>query len=293
MPRVAVLTDSSSDLTGAQAAAAGIRLLPLTVQFDGQEWTDVQDEGPLTLGSETMFRRIRAGADIPGLQLPALGEYLGLVEGLLETHDHVLALHTSPLLGRVHRFAFQATAHLAGRVTVFNSGTTSAGLAFQAVRAAELLRGGHDLPGVIRQLRAVQQTQCIQLCLSTLEYLRRGHLISGLTELFGTIQNMKPIFGVSGGQLRPVINPRGAEAALQEMLLTMQRYAAEHPQTRVSYMHNGAEEVLRELRAEGERLGFEEVYSLSLGAVLSSFVGPNTYGFVLEPRVAALRPLGE
>ncbi len=291
MPRIAVLTDSSSDLDEAQAAAFGIHLLLLSVKFGGREWLDHASSAAHALDNETVFKQIRTGAEVPTLLLPSLEAYLGRIDSLLETHEHVLILHTGPLLGRMYRFALQATAHLADRVTVFGGGTTSGGLALQAVRAAELVREGHDVPEIVRLLREFQAQHCTQVCLTTLEYLRRGHLISGLTELFGTMQNMKPIFGVVGGRLSPVANLRGGKAALAQMVQDMQSYAARYPAARMVLMHNGESEALAVLRDEGQRLGLTEVADLEIGAVMSSFVGPEAYAFCLEPEVLPpLRP---
>ncbi|WP_291426220.1 DegV family protein [Deinococcus sp.] len=288
MSRIAVLTDSYSDLNETQAAAFSVHLLLLRVKFGGGEWLDHPFPGAHALDNELLFKQIRTGAKVPTLLLPSLETYLGCIDSLLETHEHVLILHTGPLLGRMYRFALQATAHLADRVTVFGGGTTSGGLALQAIRAAELVRKGHDIPAIVRLLRDFQAQHCAQVCLNTLEYLRRGHLISSFTEMFGTMQNMKPIFGVVGGRLSPVANLRGEKAALAQMVQDMQSYAARHPGARIVFMHNGESKALAVLRVEGQRLGLTEVADLEIGAVMSSFVGPEAYAFCLEPEILPL-----
>lgn len=280
MSRVAVLTDSSSDLELLQAEEFGVHLLLLSIHFDGRHWLDHTD-----LDSQHIFNRIQNGASPPLIRLPTPEHYLGVIDNLLTRHDHVLAIHSSPLIGQVYSFALRTLEAYPQRhrVTLHNSGTTSVGMALQASRAAELLHAGRNVEQVVNVLRSVQHHQCSRLAVTTLEYLRRARLISAPSALIGEFQDRKPIFALQEGRLQSIGTVRGEEAALQHLTHTLQDQARTLPEGRLAFVTNGDPAAIDHLRSEGRRLGLSEVMSARLGAVISSFSGPNAYGFTYEP----------
>lgn len=199
MQRVAVLTDSSSDLEPFQAEQLGIHLLLLAIQFDGRDWLDHME-----LDSDLMFTRMKAGVPDPVLRLPSINHFFGVLDNLLSKHDHVFAIHTSPLIGKVYGFVLKAleVENWRERVTLFDSRTTSIGMALQAERAVRLLRAGLPLGEVVEVLTNVQGQQTNRLSLTTLEYLRRARIRSGPAALLGELQGKKPLFDIQDGRLK-------------------------------------------------------------------------------------------
>lgn len=280
MASVAVLTDSSSDLEPLQADQLGLHLLLLSVNFDGRHWLDHSD-----LDSQYMFARMQNGATIPTMRLPTPDQYLGVIDNLLSKHDHVLAIHTSPLIGQVYAFALRALEAYPQRhrVTLYNSGTTSIGMALQARKAVQLLAAGHGPAQVADILRTVQHHQCSRIAVTTLEYLRRARLISAPSALIGELQDKKPIFALKEGRLQSIGTVRGEDASLHLLIHTLQEQVNAVPEGHIAFITNGNPNVIGPLRTEAQRLGIQEVMHARLGAVISSFAGPNAYGFTYEP----------
>ena len=66
MASIAIVTDTSSDLTLEQAAAAGVRLVPLTVSFGDETFEAVTE-----LSNEEFYQRLTApGAPLPRTAAP-------------------------------------------------------------------------------------------------------------------------------------------------------------------------------------------------------------------------------
>lgn len=278
MFRVAVLTDSSSDLTPQQARQFGLHLMLLSIQFNGREWLD-----HLELTPQDMFSALPQAQGLPALRLPRVEEYLGQVQALLQTHDHVLALHTGPLIGQVYRLAFQAAQALPEQLTVFNSNTTSGGLALQARRARQMLDLGVPLEQVTGALRGIHKRQCTRICVTTLDGFRRAGLLDPVRAALGELRGKKPILGERDGKLEVLNTRRGHEAALEEMLQLLRLGARQQPEAQVVFGYNSEPEKLEPLRAAALELGVQEVFEVQFGAVLSSITGPDAYGFSLEP----------
>ncbi|WP_343758007.1 DegV family protein [Deinococcus depolymerans] len=273
-----VLTDSTSDLEAGQADAIGLRVIPLTVHFDGRDWLDHQE-----LGSEELFRRVDAGAAMPVTAPPTVQAYRETLEALLQRHDHVLAVHVSSRLSDTCSHAAEAALAFPGRVTVHDSWQSAAGLALQAERAARLMRDHVPAAQVAQVLQSLRQYAQTRMCLNTLGYLQRGGRIGGAAALLGGLLNLKPILGLREGRVEPFARAVGAGRAMNSMTEQLRACAASLPQGRVAFFHNGASDSVDALRFEARRLGVQESMTLSLGTVLSAHSGPGVFGFSFEP----------
>lgn len=278
--RVAVLTDSSSDLSPVQARQYGIYLLPLTIRFAGREWLDHQELSAPEMFERMQRERIRTP---PALQVPSVERYLGQVEELLSTHDEVFALHTSPRIGQVYQRAFLAARALPRQLTVFNSSTTSGGMALQAIRARQMLDQGYALTEVPTALRRIQRAQVTRICVTTLTRMRYAGMIEWARAFIGETRGLKPIVGEQEGKLEVLQVANGADAALNFLKAELEMNADALSSSQVIFASNGDRAALDELKATARHLGVREVTEVEFGAVLSSYSGPNAYGFSLEP----------
>lgn len=277
MPSV-VLTDSTCDLSKEQAEVLGIKIIPLTIHFDGRHWLDHQE-----LGSGEMFRRMQGGAAMPSSSPPSVTDYQDNLEFLLGQYRHVFAVHLSSRLSDTFAHATQAAAAFPGRVTVVDSWNSAGALAFQAERAARLLE--HQTPPAkVKEVLEVVRTQAItRMCLNTLTHLRINGRIGGAKALLGGILNTKPIVGLKEGRVEPFGRAFGAQRAKKQMVALLNECAQVHPQARVAFFHNGNLEGVEELRHAARRLLLQTPLTLELGTVLSTHGGPDVYGFSFEP----------
>ena len=68
MAGVRIVTDSACDLTNEEAAELGVSIVPLTIRFGGDEFTDLVD---LTVAD--FYRRMAESADLPETAAPGAG----------------------------------------------------------------------------------------------------------------------------------------------------------------------------------------------------------------------------
>lgn len=276
--KIAILTDSTCDLTADQAEVLGINIVPLTVNFDGHEWLDHQE-----LRSAELFKRIQAGADIPSTSPPSAERYAHMLEELLGKHDHVLAVHLSSHLSQTFAQAEQIAQAFPGRVTVVDSLNSTGALAMQAERAARLNKENVPPEKIKEVLLSVCPAARTNMCIDTLAYLRKNGRIGGAATLIGGLINLKPIIGLKEGKVEAFGRAVGTKRALQQMTGLLQTYAQECPNGRVTFFHNGHAESLEELKYVARHLLLQNPFNLELGTVLSAHGGPGVYGFSFEP----------
>jgi DegV family protein with EDD domain len=275
---VAVITDSTSDLQPERAAALGIEIVPLYVNFQGRVLKDVVE-----ISTSDVFAGVQAGAAMPSTSQPTPADFQAVYERALATNDHVLSLHISSKLSGTMHSAQMAAQSFGGRVTVHDTTLASGGLAMMGDRAARLLREGVAVPEVVATLEKVRERADIRFTVATLDFLRKNGRIGGAQALLGGLLNIKPLLKVEGGRVEAAGRARGAQKALAETVEVLRAYGAKNGPSRASYLYADTPESVEGLRQAGRDLGFVEFEVHRIGAVIASHVGPGTYGVCLEP----------
>ncbi|MBQ4283525.1 MAG: DegV family protein, partial [Lachnospira sp.] len=81
MSKVAILTDSNSGITQAEAAELGVFVVPMPFFIDGEQFL----EG-ISLTQEEFYEKLKSDADISTSQ-PSVGELTDWFDKLLKEHD--------------------------------------------------------------------------------------------------------------------------------------------------------------------------------------------------------------
>ncbi len=150
--RVAVVTDSAADLTPALAAAAGVRVVPLTVRFGGEE-----SRVGVDLSSEQFWARLLApAAPYPATASPPPGLFRATFEACFaEGADAIVCPTIGAKLSGTFQSATLAAQDLPGReIHVIDTGSTSMATGFPALLAAEMAAAGASAAQIAATLRA-------------------------------------------------------------------------------------------------------------------------------------------
>lgn len=194
---VAIVTDSTSDLSPDQAAAAGITVVPLYVRFGPDEYRAGVD-----LSTEGFWQTMLApGAAHPTTAAPSPGDFRAAFETAFAAGADAIVC---PTIGHKLSATFQsATLAAEGlpdrEIHVVDTGSTSMSTGIPALLAADLARTG--LPAaqiaeeIIRRLPDVD----LLVAVDTLDYLRRGGRLSAAQAVVGSMLSVKPIITVRDG----------------------------------------------------------------------------------------------
>ncbi|WP_407539306.1 DegV family protein [Deinococcus radiomollis] len=277
---IAIVTDSTSDLTPEEQQHYFVVSVPLYVLFGGEMHRDGLDITPTDL-----FKGLREGKKTPSTSQPSPAEFARVYSAALETADEVLSLHISGQLSGTVGSARLAAQDFGGRVTVMDSQTVTMGLGMQAVRAAHMSKAGRSMAETVAALEQVQRNAAIRFTVDTLDFLRMNGRIGGAAALLGGLLNIKPILAVRGGKVEAAGRARGARKAQAEIVQFARDYVAHNGPTRVCFMcTDGGEATLEEMRAALRGSGMEDFGNHKFGAVIATHAGPGTYGLVLEPQ---------
>lgn len=184
-----IVTDCAADLTPAEAAALGIAVAPLFIQFPGEEvnaWEMTPD---------AFYDRLTGmWPHIPSTAQPSAGLFAELYSKL-GADEPLLSIHISSGLSGTIGSA-RLGAEDARNVTLVDSMTLASGERFQVLAAARAARAGWALPDILARLTAIRDAAEVVYTLETLAYLAKGGRIGRVSALAGSLLHIKPVIHV-------------------------------------------------------------------------------------------------
>lgn len=287
-----VVTDSTGDLPERLAREHGIRVVPLVVSFGVRAFRDGVDLSP-----REFYELLESEPSHPVSQPPSMGEILEVYRQLAPDRD-VVSVHVSGALSETVTHARKALeagerelrtlrAERQGDgdppvVEVVDSRQVGLGLGLLALFAARMAHRRVGAAEIAERLRAMGERVHVLFVVDTLEYLVRGGRIGRARAWVGSLLGIKPILGVSGGEVVPVDQVRGGRAAHPRMLELFRARLREGRPVYGAVTHAKAPVWADRLRDLLERkLAVREMLVAEMGPVVGTHAGPGTVGAAL------------
>jgi fatty acid kinase fatty acid binding subunit len=273
--RVAIFTDSASDLDPAEAAASGINVIPLLVTFGNETFK----AGTELSGPEFWKRMTEPGAPFPTTAASSPGEFKEAYESAFEAGaEAVVSIHVAGTLSGTIKSAQIARDMLPDReihvVDSLGASMAEGILARMGIELAEADVPAEEIAGELES-RAVDMRMYVAL--ETLEYLKKGGRISGTQAAIGSLLSVKPIIAVKHGEVTTADRVRTRSKARERVL----ELIFERPVERIAILHTVAPDV-DEFRAEVLRrlpdIDPETVTVELVGASVGPHLGPGCVG---------------
>ena len=277
---LAIVTDSTADLHEDELERFGILRVPLYVSFRGETYRDWIDIEPATI-----IAGVAEGADLPSTSQPSPEDFAAAYRKAVEGGaDTILVVTLSSELSGTYQSAVAASNEVDADVRVFDSRSASLGHGAMARSAVRLRDDGAGIDDILAGLETMRDSTFIVFTVATFDYLQKGGRIGRGSALVGSLLNIKPLLTLQDGRVEPLTRARGMRKALQEMVDRLATYAGEHPDETITadYIHvqdPAAVERLKDaVEARGLKVRFNGYYQI--GGVLTSHVGPGTFGLI-------------
>lgn len=193
--KIAIVTDSNSGITQAQAKEFGIHVLPMPFMIDNETFYE-----DITLTQEEFYRRLADGADVITSQ-PTPDSVMKLWDKLLQDHDEIVHIPMSSGLSGSCQSAIMLAEDYEGRVAVVNNQRISVTQRQSALDALKLAERGMDAGQIKDFLEEDKFNSSIYIMLDTLYYLKKGGRITPAAAALGTILRLKPVLQIQGDKL--------------------------------------------------------------------------------------------
>ena len=205
MSKVAIVTDSNSGITQAQAKELGIRVMPMPFYINEEMLLEDID-----LTQEQFYERLTEGADIH-TSTPILTDFTELWDELLEEYDEIVHIPMSSGLSASCSTAMGLARDYDGKVQVVDNQRISVTMQQAVMDAKHLVAAGKSAAQIKEILEKEALESSIYLMVDTLKYLKKGGRNVEQRMIFLSIaHNETPTVRVDN--ILPLETGRGVEA---------------------------------------------------------------------------------
>lgn len=277
MAKTAIVTDSNSGITQAEAKELGIRVVPMPFLVNGEQYYE-----DVTLTQEEFYEKLKSDATVSTSQ-PIVGELLDLWNKILEEYDDMVYIPMSSGLSESCNTAKALSKEYGDRIQVVDNQRISITQRQSVLDALTLLKRGMSATEIKNELEKHKLDAGIYISLATLKYLKKGGRITPAAATMGTMLHLRPVLQIQGERLdkfrMTTVTMKQAKAAIIEGLKSdlsgrFKEYA-EDGEMVLAVAHTQNAEKAQEFKAE-----LSELFNLPVTAVdplslsVSCHIGP-------------------
>jgi DegV family protein with EDD domain len=273
MATVRIVTDSSCDLDASEVEALGIDIVPLSIRFGDEEYTDRVD-----LSVDEFYKKLAESAELPETAAPAPGAFEQVFRRAAEAGaTQVVCINLSSELSATIESARNAARAVADviEVHVADSRSVTLGLGSQVLAAAEAARDGATAEQIVSMVNDMSRRTKVFGVLDTLENLKKGGRIGNAQALLGNLLSIKPLIDASTGKVEEAGKARTRKKALQWLA---DRLLEQPAVERLSVCHGNAPDLDEFLDLIAARFPREDIRIALIGAVIGTHAGPRVMG---------------
>ena len=277
--KIAVVTDSNSGITQAQAKEMGVAVLPMPFMIDGETYYE-----DITLTREQFYQRLKDNADIATSQ-PTPDSILKMWDKLLKEYDEIIHIPMSSGLSGSCSTAMMLAGEdeYEGKVFVVDNRRISV-TQYQSVKDAQMLAAmGMDGTQIKKRLEETAADSVIFITVDTLKYLKKGGRITPAAAALGTLLKIKPVLIILGEKLDSFAKARTMKQAKTMMMNAIQKeldgrlHDSECRNCHLAIAHTDNEEAALEFKKEvEERFPNADVYMAPLSLSIACHIGPGS-----------------
>ena len=266
---VRIVTDSSCDLSAADIERYQIAVVPLTIRFGDEEFTDGQD-----LSADGFYEKMAASGELPSTAAPAPGAFEAVFRELSASGaDAVVCVNLSFALSATGESAQNASRALEGEVDVrvVDSGKVSVGLGLMVKAAAAAAEAGHSADEIEAQLAQLKDRVFIYAVLDTLDNLKKGGRIGTAQALLGSALSIKPCLDLTSG----VVEEAGKQRTRGKARNWLTKQVAEAGELeQLALAHGAADDIDAFAASLGDDPAHNPLTVTLIGPVVGTHAGP-------------------
>ncbi|MBA4376106.1 MAG: DegV family protein [Anaerolinea sp.] len=273
MNKVAIVTDSTAYLPQEYVDSLPIRVVPLTLNWDGKNYRDGIDIRP-----DEFYTRLAKSSTLPTTSQATIQNFSEVFTELIDEGYSILTMPISSGISGTINSAFQAKELFPkAPIEVIDTKLVSMALGFQVLAAARAAADGASLEEVRKIAFEAYSHIGVYFVVDTLKYLHAGGRIGGAKRFVGTALNIKPILEIRDGKIEAVKSVINMKKAVDAMIQLVETAVDGRSPVRISVFHALADEPARELLDRTVKYFNAEEGILSyVSPVVGCHVGPGT-----------------
>jgi DegV family protein with EDD domain len=271
-----IIADSCCDLPLSYLEENNVRLLPLKVHLNDQEFDD-----HLEIEPSTVYQVIRDG------QLPKTAQisphlFKEVFTEMAKNNEDGIYISLSSQLSGTYNTAIMILNQVKEdypdfNLTIIDTKCVSLGLGLLVQEAIWMLQENMEKEDLVNNIRFRAEHMESLFTVDDLEHLAKGGRVSKASAFLGGLLNIKPLLNVEDGKLVPLEKHRGKKKLLRRIIELMHDRGVNLDQQVIGISHADDEETALDVKQMIEQeFAPKEVMITEIGAVIGAHTGPGT-----------------
>ena len=194
MKKVALMIDSSADITKEKAKELNLHVLRMPVIVDGKEYMEAE-----TITDEEVLEALEAQKSVKTAQ-PIVGDMIRMWDDLLKTHDEVFYLPLSNALSGTNKTAITLSKNYEGKVTVVQSEFVCYPTVIMMQIVKEMIEKGYTCAQIKEKIENEGELLAV-LIPEKLDTLKAGGRISPAAAAIAGLLKIVPLLNIRHGAI--------------------------------------------------------------------------------------------
>jgi len=275
--KIAIITDSTSDIPEELRKEYDITVVPLTINWEGKSYLDGVD-----LSAEEFYKRLEENPVHPTTSQPAPGDFVKAYQEAKQSGaEEIVVVTISSAMSGTIESARSAAENIDIPVHIVDAKGNSMGLGWQVVAGARSRDEGGNVSAILSAIEKVRTHVHFHIVLDTMEYLFKGGRIASAAKLLNNVLKIKPQIHVNhnSGSVEASHVSRTRSKAIDALYTSFFDKVDCSKPLHITVLHNAA---LEEAKALAERIREEfhpvELFIAFASPVLGVHTGPHAIG---------------
>ncbi|WP_286033450.1 DegV family EDD domain-containing protein [Fusobacterium necrogenes] len=285
LPEIAIVTDSTSDLTPELMSGLNIDIIPLKIKIGDDYFKDGID-----LSKRDFWKRVTTESIIPKTSQPSPAEFREIYEKLFKKgYKKIISIHISSKLSGTQQAARVAKGMLSRGedIIIVDSKGVAMSLGYQVLEAARMAKDGENVENILTRLEQLQDKIKLYFVVNDINYLEKGGRIGRASSIIGGFLKVRPILKLENGEISvqgKAFGEAGAFGYIERLIKTESKKTS-----MLLYTTWGGtrKELFSADEIKNQQVGNNKVEykgRLEIGATIGSHSGP-VYGFTIIPKI--------
>lgn len=285
LPEIAIVTDSTSDLTPELMGDLNIDIIPLKIKIGEDYYKD-----GIELTKRDFWKRVTSESIIPKTSQPSPAEFKEIYERLFKKgYKKIISIHISSKLSGTQQAARVAKGMVARgeNITIVDSKAVAMSLGYQVLEAARMAREGMSEENILSRLEQLQDRIKLYFVVNDISYLEKGGRIGRASSVIGGFLKVKPILKLENGEISVQGKVFGESGALGYMERLIRAESKKTSMILYTAWGGTRKELLNADEIKNQQSGNNKIEyrgRFEIGATIGAHSGP-VYGFAIIPKI--------
>lgn len=277
LSEIAIVTDSTSDLTPDMIKGLDIDIIPTKIKLEG----DTYYRDGIDITKEEFWKRLLKGDVMPKTSQPSPAEFKDIYKKLLDKgYKKIISIHISSKMSGMQQAARVARGMLNREddIAIIDSKMVTFGLAHLVLEAAKMIKQKRSFEEILKWLDETKNRMKVYFVVKDLEYLQKGGRIGRASSIIGGFFKIKPVLKIEDGEISietKALGERGAIAHLEKLIKNEKQSIIMYTAWGGTSSELEASDYLKQVAEKTKKLDYRGRFEI--GATIACHSGP-VYG---------------